>query len=315
MAEMEFAPRTPAFYVKRTVGFILILALAAVFFYSAGTKLYAIEAFEWTFVDIGIRNYTLATILARLLIGIEFAIGAFLLFHIRLKKLTYPITILTLVIFTIYLIILMTVQGNEGDCGCFGESLKMTPLQGIIKNVVMLVVTLLLMAIHSIKPQKWQLVVGTILLMASLVVPFVIYPMNIGNMPQKADKVIDLDPLYENDIVPEVDLRKGKHIISYMSLTCPHCKKAARFLNILKKRYPEYSIHFVLSGHEDHKKAFFEASGADRVPYIILKNKAAFIDMAGTSVPAILWVNDGMVEYKGNYLQLDPAVIEDWLKQ
>ncbi len=303
------------FILKRSFGLLLLLAMSAVFFYSASSKLYSIEAFEWTFVDIGISNYTIATIFARLLIGLEFAIGAFLLFHIYLSKVTYPITIGLLSIFTIYLIILLAVNGNKGDCGCFGEELPMTPLQGILKNVVMIVVTLILMAIYKVKTKSWQLYTGMVLVMGALVVPFVIYPLSIGSQPMQVDKEIDLDALYENDIKPDVELREGKHIISFMSLTCPHCRKAAKIFHILKKRYPEYPIQFVLTGHKDHEESFFEETSSRNVPHIILKDKAAFIEMAGSSVPAIYWVNNSRIEYKGNYMQLDPAVIEDWLKQ
>lgn len=307
--------RSPIFYIKRTIGILLIIAMSAVFFYSGATKLYTIEAFEWTFVDIGISNYALASVLARLLIGLEFAIGAFLLFHIGLKRVTYPITIALLLVFTIYLIILIATNGNSGDCGCFGEELPMTPLQAIIKNIIMLAVTFILMAIHKIKTRSWQLYVGAFLLMASLVVPFVIYPMSVGSIPPRVDRAIDLNPLYEKDVVPQAELRKGKHIVSFMSLTCPHCRKAAHIFHILKKRYPELPIQFVLTGHKDLEQDFFEETEATNIPYILLKDKEAFKEMAGKSVPAIYWINDGTIEYQGNYLQLDPAVIKDWLKQ
>ena len=46
--------KSTAFYIKRTIGLILLLAMAAVFSYSAYTKIgtgEGVDPFAWTFID------------------------------------------------------------------------------------------------------------------------------------------------------------------------------------------------------------------------------------------------------------------------
>src|ERR1700754_913796 len=120
--------RTTSFYLKRITGLILLLALSAVFLFSAGAKLWFIEPFEWSFADILPVDMMTAGILARLFIGLEIVIGLFLLAHIFLKKFTYKASLSVLIFFTIYLVLLIIKNGNSGSCGCFGEAYQMKPL-------------------------------------------------------------------------------------------------------------------------------------------------------------------------------------------
>ncbi len=60
--------------------FILSSIMGLVFLYSAYTKLYPIEPFEYTFVDLGIGGWKMAPFIARFMIGLEFFIGILLIF-------------------------------------------------------------------------------------------------------------------------------------------------------------------------------------------------------------------------------------------
>ncbi len=305
-----------SFYIKRISGLILLLALAAVFFFSAITKLIDMEAFEWSFIDMGIGNMVLASVIAHIFIGIELLIGAFLVFHIYLKQVTYPITLAMLVVFTIYLIVLVVQQGNEGNCGCFGEQFEMKPVQAIIKNIIMMGATILLMFIYPIKPYKGQEWFAAVIGMVAMVTAFVVAPLNTDHKPQRISQPLPLHLLYKDKYnKPDVELRTGKHIIAYMSLTCPHCKKAAYLLYVLKRQDPTLPIYIVLSGDAYNIQPFLKETKATNIPYLLYKDMNAFIDMAGDGVPAIYWVNNGQVEYKSNYFQLDPKDIKDWLSQ
>lgn len=304
-----------SFYIKRSLGLLLLLCMAAVFFYSAGTKLYSIESFEWTFMDMGIRSYSFAVIAARLFIALELGIGLLLIGHVYLKKFTYPLTIGVLAFFSIYLTILIILKGDAGNCQCFGDELQMTPSQAIIKNVIMIAVTVLLMYIYPVKPYKGQMYIASLLVMGALVASIVAVPINIGNKPQALGEPFALETLYKGDRVPKTNLREGKHIICVMSLTCPHCRKAASFFRILKEQHPNYPVYFILVGHKDHLNDFYKETKATNITYYHLQKSGVLTEMGITSVPAIFWVNDGIAEYKGNYLQLDPVVIDKWLKE
>ena len=49
-----------------------------------------------------------------------------------------------LAFFTIHLLIQIYLTGNQGNCGCFGALIEMTPLEAIIKNVVAIILLFLL---------------------------------------------------------------------------------------------------------------------------------------------------------------------------
>src|SRR4051812_39334710 len=135
------AQRGAAFYIKRSIGLILLLALSGVFFYSGYSKIYsdnAFDNFQWSFLDLGFSSILVSGIIARLMIGLEFLLGLFLLLHIFLRRFTYPSVIAILSVFIVYLIIILLKQGNSGNCGCFGDKLAMTPLAAIWKNIAMI---------------------------------------------------------------------------------------------------------------------------------------------------------------------------------
>ncbi len=312
--------RKTSFYISRSIGLVLLLALSGVFFYSGYSKIYsdnAFDNFQWTFLDLGISSITLAGIFARVMIGLEFMLGIFLLGHIFLKKFTYPAVIAILTFFIIYLLVVILKQGNSGNCGCFGDKLAMKPLTAIWKNLIMIAVTVLLMFIYPVKPYKYQEYVIMVFALAAFSMPFILQPVYSGTQPEAMSKPIDLDLLYKYEPAPAVDLRKGKHIIAFMSLTCPHCKKAAYLLQIIHSQHPEIPMYMVLDGSEQYRKKFFDETHAEHVPFLLYHHIEEFEQLAGPSVPSIVWVNNGQIEYKSKYAyyQLDPAYMIEWMNK
>ncbi len=317
---------TTGFYIKRTIGLILLLTLAAVFLFSALTKIglgvrenyslywtfQGVDQFTWTFIDMGINSQLWAGVIARVMVALEFMIGIFLLAHIFLKSVTYPITIAILSIFTIYLFILMGIHGNTGDCGCFGEQVIMTPLQGIIKNVIMIAVVVALMYLYPVKPYKHQEWIALVIAMGAIVTPFIMDPINASTTPTAINEAIDLTPLYEKEKVPQVELRKGKHIVAFMSLTCPHCRKAAKKFGIIHQTNPDIPIYMVLAGNPKNVTPFFQETKSEKVPYILFRDPENFLKMAGPAVPAIYFIDNGVKEKEANLFQLDPQYMKEW---
>ncbi|MES2477917.1 MAG: MauE/DoxX family redox-associated membrane protein [Bacteroidota bacterium] len=293
---------------KSIIGFILLLLLSAIFIFSAVAKFITIEPFEWTFMDMGIPN-SFSFFLARFFIGFEFLLALFMLGHFYLKKFTYPITILFLIAMTIYLVILWITKGNDVDCGCFGDSLPMSPSVSILKNIGLLAITILLSRIYPVKPYRFQGIIATIGGIAMLALPFVFVPYAQKPTP------INLNPLYrDTSYQPSVDLRKGKHLVAFMSIGCPHCRNAAR---IFKDIYAEDStvpIFMVINGSPVDSNDFFKDTKSGRVPHFIYDNSAEFIKLAGHYVPQIYWVNNGIKERRVTYVQLNTTLLKTWKK-
>lgn len=327
--------RSILFYIKRFFGAILLVSLALVFFYSAytksgilfhGFKMYgndnAFDNFQWTFLDLGINNLFLTGVIARVMLGIELFIGLLLLFHIFLRSITYKVIIGVLFFFIVYLTVIIFKQGNTGNCGCFGDQVTMTPLAAIAKNIILIAVTIILWFIYSIKPYKYQEYVILFLGLVAFSLPFIINPMYTGTEPLKCGKPINFDALYTESPPPSVELRNGKHIVSFMSLTCPHCRKAAHLFKIIHRDHPSISVFFVLAGPQPLLKSFFVETESTGIPYIYYPNHAEFEKMlnagldsgAQSGVPAIYWINNSIIQYKSTYYQLDPMFMEDWMK-
>jgi len=305
------------FYIKRFFGLILLLLMAAVFFFSAYSKIYkqeALDAFQWSFLDLGISNNILAAVLARLMIGFEFLLGLFLVFHVFLSRFTYPAIIALLAVFIIYLLLLIHYQGNNGNCGCFGDIITMKPVAAVWKNVAMICATLLLIYIYPVRPFKYQEYVAALLAMFALATPFIINTVD-NNEPKITNEYKDLNPLFQNSDAPAIDIRKGKHIVAFMSLGCPHCRKAAYLLSVIHHHNPDIPIFFVLYGAKEAQEDFFKETKSKDVPHYLYKDGKVFTALVGGGVPAIFWMNNMVVERKANYYQLDPKIMREWLKK
>ncbi|PZF74236.1 MauE/DoxX family redox-associated membrane protein [Taibaiella soli] len=297
----------PRFTISKGIGMVLLLALAGTFLFSAYTKLIAVEPFEWAFWDLGIHNSVAVSIIARLFIGLEAMIGLFLLAHIYLKQVTYPAVLTFLGVMIAYLLIIMARQGNTGSCGCFGDALPMKPLAAIGKNCILMAVTIVLMQIYTVKPYKGQEWFSAVIGMAGFVAPFVALPLS-----ERAEP-IDLNPLYmTNNETPHIELRSGKHIIAFMSLTCPHCKKAAKELEAIYTKYPQLPLYLVLNGLDGDEAPFFKETNAQNIPHNRFVGVEDFIKMAGRYVPAIYWVNNGIKERTVSYMDLSGPAMMRW---
>ena len=297
-------------------------ALGILFIFSGYTKLYPIEPFEYTFVDLGFINWQIAPFIARLMIAAEFLIGGMLVLNLNLRKTTYKLAIGILFVFCIYLILLMVIVGNKGNCGCFGTYFQMTPLEALIKNIIMLA---LFFALYK-NYDGWELnkkysYLIVIPYAVAVMTPFILNPVELDyseaylNKPEDNYK-LELDSLYSSAKlhIPPKTLSQGKHVIAFMSLTCPHCRIAAKKMRIIHERNPQIPFYFVLNGDDKNIKPFFDDTHTDSIPFCIL-NGRNFVYLAGTSLPRIYLVNKSTVEHDVDYIDLDQGELEKWMKK
>jgi hypothetical protein len=316
--------------LKKILFITLTVLIGAVFIISGYTKggfpflqkfSSPIEPFEFTFVDLGIGNWKTAPFIARLLIGLEFFIGVILILNVRLKKVGYPLAIAVLGLFSVYLLLLMGFSGNSGNCGCFGSVFTMTPLWALVKNLIMIALLAVLYKFHPGWDNKnsKNVIWGSLLITMSL--PFIWNAVELDyseaylNKPE-TDYKLELDSLYNNAKlnVPPRSLSTGKHVIAFMSLTCPHCKIAAKKIRIMHERNPEIPFYFVLNGDDNKLKPFFKETKTESIPHCMLLGRS-FVMLAGTNMPAIYLVNNSIVEHDVDYMSLDQGELEEWLKK
>ena len=260
--------------------------------------------------------------MARVLIAVELFTGLLLILCFRLRQFTLPLTIGMLVFFTIYLAVQILITGNSGNCGCFGENIRMTPLQGIIKNIVLLVMACVTFYLYKGWSVRRYALIAWLAGAACLALPFILNPVDYSytsnNLDEKVNYPAGIDKLYQGGDSgkvqrPSVDLRQGKHVVAFLSLSCSHCRIAAKKLRLIRKNNNSLPIYFVLNGDSAKYKSFIEDTRASNVPSSFCLGKT-FVQLAGTRLPRIYYLNNGIVVRKVDYYELSQYDIEEWVE-
>lgn len=103
---------------------------------------------------------------------LEFSIGIFLLFAIR-RRLVSKILLLVMSIMTL-ITVWIAIANPVKDCGCFGDAIKLTNMQTLGKNIILLLIALCLwkrpqsMVRFISKPTQWIVINYTILFAVAL---------------------------------------------------------------------------------------------------------------------------------------------------
>ena len=304
----------------KILGISLRILSGSLFVFSGFSKLFPIEFFEYQLVGDHVATWNTAGYLSRLLISLEFFIGVSLLLNIDYKKIIVKTAFLLTVFFTVYLLFILLLKGNEPNCNCFGEMVKMSVASSLLKNSLLLIIFTVIWKIHDGYSYRFPRIILSSFLVISIATIFIINPISktFANAADLNDVnfKIDLGFLYTDSqyVKPKVDLMKGKHIISFLSLTCPHCRLAALKFGVMTKNNPNLPVYFILNGDSDKLKSFFEETKSAHIPSNIVKGNP-FIVMSGLSLPAIYFVNNGLVEKRSSYITLNEDTISNWLKK
>lgn len=312
--------------IKRTlpvkiISSALCILIGAVFIFSGLSKIPTLEQFGWTIVETTPLNWTLAEWSARILIGLELFLGVLFIFHLRLRRIAIPVSFILLVIFTAYLLLVIKAHGSSGNCGCFGEVIQMTPLESVYKNIAMLVVIGIIYFLQHEFRFKYCGLVVTILLLLCIAFPLWQSPPESIYIYEKEEDInapLPLSMLYqsENNLPPKSELRKGKHVIAFMSLTCEYCRKAAKRMRIMKEKHPELPFFVILNGDSTNLKPFFDDTKMTNIDYSMFNGVEQFTALnRGTALPTIKWVKDTTLIRESNYITLDENEILKWMKE
>ena len=272
--------------VKKYLPWSVRILISGLFLLSAFAKIYpdpsfyfSITAFEFKqLVPMGFSMET-AVYFSRIIIGIEFAIGILLLFPYNIKKIIIPATILMLAVFSVHLIIEILTGGNQGNCGCFGALLPMTPLQALIKNLLSIgLLTLILYKFSHELVEKNNILITTNITTLCILALFMLIPIQkkttVSPSPTgysedttivkdsfivkpitdstKKDAVVIKDTTKKIIVVAGPKKVKsiyskyfpkiddGKKILCFFAPTCDHCMATAKELTELKKADPNF---------------------------------------------------------------------------
>lgn len=146
------------------------------FIVSGITKMFPLWAFEKQLVDLGICGWCEAPFFARAIIALELALGIAVLQAHYVKRIIIPSTILLLIAFCIHLSMQMIQYGpNNGNCGCFGQLIPMTPLEAFIKNIITIAILVYLwFKVKDRSPSK--LIYPVVIFLSTALLMFVAFP-------------------------------------------------------------------------------------------------------------------------------------------
>lgn len=169
---------TPMSNSKSTLVWSLRILVAVLFIVSAISKMFPLWMFEKQLVDLHITNWCWAHYLSRFLIGLELATGLALLQNNYIKTIVIPGTILLLVMFCTHLSIEMYKHGAmNGNCGCFGQMIPMTPLEAFIKNIITIgILVFIFRKVENREAGHNRIVYPFALFFASLSLMFIAFP-------------------------------------------------------------------------------------------------------------------------------------------
>ncbi|HET8573848.1 MAG TPA: MauE/DoxX family redox-associated membrane protein [Edaphocola sp.] len=312
--------------MKKTKQLILILLsifLGAFFIFSAWTKTTPNLNYFETVIhqQIGVSDW-LSAIAARFFIGLEAALGLMMFLNVfGRKKWVLKACLVLLLVFSVHLVILWINEGSAVDCGCMGSVVRMNPWVSLLKNIVLIVLVWLLMRFSKEEHNGYNHVLSIIITAIIIAAPFVLFPIGPRSMP--------MSTLYApaQPMSPKQELRHGKHIVCFMSLTCPHCRDAAALIHQIVEKHPEWPFYiFFPLGENDtvqkmQLKDFMAETHDRQVPYSFIARES-FVDMikaAGEDgVPTMLWMNDTVIDRKMNVPDLENTKeieedIQQWL--
>ncbi|MBT3208632.1 MAG: DoxX family protein [Bacteroidetes bacterium] len=287
---------------------VLRTVVGLVFLYSAYAKLFPIEYFELFVFENGIPNWHFATVFARLIISTEFFIGLILIINIFSKQIL-RLNLILLAAFTFVLIYFAIFSAEMTNCNCFGEYLKLSPIESIFKNFILIGATIFLIFYNTEWNFKFQKLISIVVFIATFSVPTILTPPDFV-YPQKMQVLENrtLNTEYFQDFKNNPDNLKidnSKALVCFYSLKCKFCKMAAKKISIIDNNLEnDLPIFYIFYGKEENIESFWTESESKKYPYTFIP-MIDFFSQSGKQLPAIYYVEDGKMIGKVGYRGID----------
>jgi hypothetical protein len=312
--------------VKSFLPWTFRIIVSFLFLLSAAAKLYPSPNFGITMFEVKQLiplgfDACFAPYFSRFIIGVEISLGIALLLPHFLKSIVIPISTLLLAIFVGHLTYEIIQTGNQGNCGCFGALLPMTPLQAILKNIG--AIAMLVYLYFNVKDREKgrnNFFILTSLFLGSTLFMFGLTPMekcessetvNAQNTVIEIDSTIvttgNEEPSIKTDISAKIDtiqkktenagpkkvtsafsklvpgIDNGKKLLCFFAPGCDHCQAAAKAIAQMSKTIPDFpQVHVIFMEEETEKiPEFFKIAGKTFPSQIL--GIAKFYTTMGTS--------------------------------
>ncbi len=265
---------------------LIRIILSSAFLLSAISKVISPGYFEITLVDQSLLpGREAAAYATRFFVIIELTLGILFLQNNYFKKIIIPSTGLLLSGFSIYLILLI-LQGDDQNCGCFSSLIVMNPSEALIKNIILLGFVYYLYRKSELRLSKIYLPVFIFLF--SILFVFIFSPIrSVNEFP------FSKYTQFTNS--GRVDLADDDVLVAVFEAACEHCMETAKtFKRIMSdvKSFPNVYVLMFSENHDDIA-SFNELTETNFDMTNISVDE--FFDLIGNSPPRIYFLESGEV--------------------
>lgn len=236
----------------------------------------------------------------RLLIAFEAGLGVLLITGIK-PRLTRLLTFITIILFTIYLLLKPILFGaTDENCHCFGNYIHLNHIQSIIKNVIML---LLACMIHWSKGwhTRFSTLIMIVIAFLATAASLIIYPPDVI-LTKIYPKHIEVNKegfneLMQQENVKQLNLETGKKVLCLYSTGCKYCKRNAIKLDVMIDRHNLNRQNFITIfwGSEKSLTKFHNDTKTKSL-HSTLVNPLLFLKATKGKQPLIIFLNNGTIE-------------------
>ncbi len=292
---------------------LLAIVLAAIFIFSAYSKLEGMDAFEVYLFRTTFLGFDAAAVTARLLLAAELLTALLLLTRLR-YRLGWWLGMLMTLVFSIFLSG-QWLQGEEGNCYCFGELMELSPAESLLKNVFIIILFLLARGLTALKfkGEKW---VFGILTVSLLILPFIFSPPDIfleGRFKPAEHDQLALNAAIDSNYIP-ADFVHERKLIAFYSTGCRYCQMSSERISAMmrKNEISADKLNVVFWGDSINPQEFYDKTHSMDFDFTSLATKP-YLKITKGRMPLVLLVKNGEVVDQMNYRTLDEEVLVDFL--
>lgn len=292
---MEERIKETRFSAFNIVKFILRILIGAFFITTAILKLLSLDSFEIYIYSFNLFSFNLCGIIARLVIAGEMLLGALLIAKILYKQ-AWWLTMLMLTGFTLFLIY-VAIFRHDANCHCMGDLVQLNPVWSIVKNIITMALLLLIRKEEDYH-FRGKVAVGIILLVASLGVPFILFPTDAAyNLILKKDNAVDekrFEQFMQDSLAQTLHIEQGNYVLGYLSAGCKYCKISGQKINTMveNNQLDTNKIIILIWGSDKSIEEFKKETGATHFRYAKI-NPVEAVQMVNGQFPTYVFVKDG----------------------
>lgn len=300
----------------RIAALIVRMLLGVFFIFSAVTKLIGIDEFEIYLFSFNILSLNTSFLFARLVIVAEAIIGIGLISN-TFKRLFDAAALTMLAGFTIFLCY-AAIIGRTDSCHCLGSFLQTDPTLSILKNAVLIILSLFAMG-----SKAWQRNPRWYIWLPTIIAPTVaIFCLSCPDnwMFGPSEEIYNVEYL-DSMTAPKgqlepLNLREGRHVVAFLTPGCPYCRMADEKLAHICRRNGLDSTSFIyLIPAIDSNTAILtlDTTTFIRPSYVIPSMTYAHITYGQR--PMIFLIEDGKVIVTSHYRNINEKQIIQFIQQ